>query len=227
MLAHAKKAIYGWDAIHFDKGLARAEKIYLDELISTADAREGIIAFLEKRRTEMDRQIEKAKARSGGEEAKRRMAEQHPDRSDHLMCRTPLWGVAGFLGCAYFAWISFARVTRSNYDWPHDFWTAATYIVWILLLAGLALRHALSARARILRPARLNFVVGCGLTLWSNVPSADVRSARIGTGALWAAAALVSLTTLGSASEFTSELVPDVLWRRGLRLLWNGTRTRS
>jgi cyclohexa-1,5-dienecarbonyl-CoA hydratase len=48
-LAHAKKALYAWDAIHFDKGLARAEKIYLEELISTADAREGIMAFLEKR----------------------------------------------------------------------------------------------------------------------------------------------------------------------------------
>ena len=48
-LVHAKKAIYAWDAIHFDKGLARAEKIYLDELVSTADAREGIIAFLDKR----------------------------------------------------------------------------------------------------------------------------------------------------------------------------------
>jgi cyclohexa-1,5-dienecarbonyl-CoA hydratase len=48
-LAHAKKAIYAWDAIHFDKGLARAEKLYLEELISTADAREGIIAFLDKR----------------------------------------------------------------------------------------------------------------------------------------------------------------------------------
>lgn len=48
-LAHAKRAIYAWDAIHFDKGLARAEKIYLEELISTEDAREGIIAFLEKR----------------------------------------------------------------------------------------------------------------------------------------------------------------------------------
>src|ERR1700674_1726199 len=47
--AHAKRAIYAWDAIHFDKGLARAEKIYLDELISTADAHEGIIAFLDKR----------------------------------------------------------------------------------------------------------------------------------------------------------------------------------
>jgi len=44
-----KRALYAWDAIHFDKGLARAEKIYLEELVSTADAREGIIAFLEKR----------------------------------------------------------------------------------------------------------------------------------------------------------------------------------
>jgi cyclohexa-1,5-dienecarbonyl-CoA hydratase len=48
-LAYAKKAFHAWDAIHFDKGLARAEKIYLEELISTEDAREGIIAFLEKR----------------------------------------------------------------------------------------------------------------------------------------------------------------------------------
>jgi cyclohexa-1,5-dienecarbonyl-CoA hydratase len=48
-LAIAKKAIYAWDSMHFDKGLARAEKIYLDELMKTADAQEGINAFLEKR----------------------------------------------------------------------------------------------------------------------------------------------------------------------------------
>jgi len=48
-LTIAKKAIYAWDAIHFDKGLARAEKIYLDELLHTEDAQEGIRAFLEKR----------------------------------------------------------------------------------------------------------------------------------------------------------------------------------
>ena len=48
-LAITKKAIYAWDSIHFDKGLARAEKIYFDELIKTEDATEGINAFLEKR----------------------------------------------------------------------------------------------------------------------------------------------------------------------------------
>lgn len=49
VLAHTKKAVYAWDAIHFDKGLARAEKIYLEELMKTEDAQEGTRAFLEKR----------------------------------------------------------------------------------------------------------------------------------------------------------------------------------
>jgi len=49
-LALAKKAFYGWHAIHFDKGLARAEQIYHDELMKTADAQEGIAAFIERRR---------------------------------------------------------------------------------------------------------------------------------------------------------------------------------
>jgi cyclohexa-1,5-dienecarbonyl-CoA hydratase len=48
-LAATKKALYAWDAMHFDKGLARAEKIYLEELMKTADSQEGIRAFMEKR----------------------------------------------------------------------------------------------------------------------------------------------------------------------------------
>ena len=44
-----KKAMYAWDAAHFDKGLARAEKIYLEELMKTEDAQEGVRAFVEKR----------------------------------------------------------------------------------------------------------------------------------------------------------------------------------
>ncbi len=48
-LAMAKKASYAWDSMHFDKGLARAERIYLEELMKTSDANEGVRAFMEKR----------------------------------------------------------------------------------------------------------------------------------------------------------------------------------
>ncbi len=49
-LAVAKKAFYAWDSVHLDKGLARAEKIYLEELMQTEDATEGITAWMEKRK---------------------------------------------------------------------------------------------------------------------------------------------------------------------------------
>ena len=48
-LAVTKKAIYAWDSMHFDKGLARAEKVYVEDLMKTEDAQEGIKAFMEKR----------------------------------------------------------------------------------------------------------------------------------------------------------------------------------
>jgi cyclohexa-1,5-dienecarbonyl-CoA hydratase len=51
-LAVAKKAFYAWDSIHLDKGLARAEKIYLEELMHTEDTREGVQAWMEKRKPE-------------------------------------------------------------------------------------------------------------------------------------------------------------------------------
>jgi cyclohexa-1,5-dienecarbonyl-CoA hydratase len=48
-LALAKQASYAWDSMHFDKGLARAEKIYFEDLMKTEDSREGVRAFMEKR----------------------------------------------------------------------------------------------------------------------------------------------------------------------------------
>jgi hypothetical protein len=142
----------------------------------------------------MDREIENTNAEAAAG-AKRAYT------SGHLMCRSPLWGVAGFLGCAYFAWISATHVVRNEYVWPHDLWTAATYLVWIILLTGLALDTRCTRERLFFGVLLINFMVGCGLTLWVGIPSGDVRMARIGTGALWALAALLSLTTLSSPPE--------------------------
>ena len=144
----------------------------------------------------MDRQVEVANATSG---------QKRPYSSGHLMCRATAWGIMGFLACAYFAWISYRHVLRNEYDWPHDAWTAATYIVWILVLVGLTLDTRCLRERMFFGVLVLNFIVGLGLTLWSTIPSAQVHNARIGTGALWALAALVSLTTMGRAATVETQ----------------------
>ncbi|MFZ3263138.1 MAG: hypothetical protein WA172_03995 [Terriglobales bacterium] len=138
----------------------------------------------------MDRQIE---APTKNTDAKR------PYRSGHLMCRTSLWGIAGFVACVYFTWVSFSRVLRHEFDWPHDAWTAATYLVWVVLLLALAVDTRCLRERLFFSALVVNFLVGFGLTLWRSIPVADVRTARLATGALWALAAVLSLTTLGRA----------------------------
>ena len=142
----------------------------------------------------MDPQIEDAKVTAGAGQAS-------PYASGHLMCRAALWGLAGFMGCAYFAWISFGHVVRNEYDWPHDIWTAITYIVWIILLLALAIDTRCLRERLFFSVLVANFLIGCGMTLWNNISLSQVRAARIGTGTLWALAALLSLTTLRGVSE--------------------------
>jgi hypothetical protein len=128
-----------------------------------------------------------------------------PYHTGHLMCRTSLWGLAGFLGCAYFAWVSFGHVAHNQYDWPHDLWTAATYLVWILLLTGLALDTRCLRERIFFGVLVINFLIGGVLTLWYSAPASAVRMARIVTGILWATGALASLTTLGRANAMRRE----------------------
>ncbi|HEX7960381.1 MAG TPA: enoyl-CoA hydratase/isomerase family protein [Terriglobales bacterium] len=48
-LSAAKRALYTWDAAHFEKALNHAEQVYREELIDSHDAEEGIRAWMEKR----------------------------------------------------------------------------------------------------------------------------------------------------------------------------------
>ena len=59
-LAVAKKAMYGWDSMHFDKGLARAEKIYLDELMKVGRCAGRNQRFSGKARAGLEREVDDA-----------------------------------------------------------------------------------------------------------------------------------------------------------------------
>jgi hypothetical protein len=121
------------------------------------------------------------------------------------MCRASLWGVAGFLACSYFAWISLNHVLHDELDWPHDAWTAATYVVWIVLLVALTINTPCLRERLFFGVLVINFVVGFGLTLWASVQLTNVRMARLATGALWGLAALLSLTTIGRTGVVGSD----------------------
>ena len=117
-------------------------------------------------------------------------------KSGHLMCRATPWGIMGFLACAYFAWISFSHILRSEYDWPHDSWTAATYLVWIVVLVGLMLDTHCMRERLFFGVLVVNFVIGFVLTLWRTVPLST-----------WAT---LSLAPTSSGSAFAGKLKEEL-----------------
>jgi len=49
VLPIAKRAMYSWKAIHWDKALAHAEKLYLEELVKQGDMERSVRAWCDKR----------------------------------------------------------------------------------------------------------------------------------------------------------------------------------
>lgn len=94
---------------------------------------------------------------------------------------------------------------RGEFDWPHDTWTALTYVVWIALLAIVAFETRCLRERVFFSVLLINFFIGFGLTLWSSASVANVRAARMGTGALWCLGALASLLTVGRAGGVSAE----------------------
>jgi len=123
-------------------------------------------------------------------------------KSAHLMCGTALWGFAGAAASTYFAYLSYAHVSSGDYSWSHNWWTVLTYAVWVVLIAGL-LTETLCWRERIFFGLVLiTFLLGLFFSAWSNAPGHAIRQLRIVSTALWALAAVASLTTVfGSKPE--------------------------
>jgi hypothetical protein len=122
-------------------------------------------------------------------------------RSAHLMCGTPVWGIAGVLACSYLAYLSYSHLRLAEFDWSHDALSILTYAVWVLLMAGL-LSETRCWRERIFFGLVLvNFILGFALAMWGAAPIQAVRGVRIVSAGLWAAAALVSVVMAFSSGQ--------------------------
>jgi hypothetical protein len=122
-----------------------------------------------------------------------------PVKSPHLMCGNALWSVAGAGVSAYFSYLSYSHIINADYSLPHTWWTVLTYAVWIVLFVGL-LTETHCGRERVFFGLVLvTFLLGFGFSAWSDATESSVRHFRIAATALWALAAVVSLTTLSGA----------------------------
>src|SRR5262249_40560525 len=120
-----------------------------------------------------------------------------PAKPAHLMCGgTPLWSVAGFLVCAYFAYSSYADLRDNDFFWHSGWWTTLTWAVWLVLAAGL-LSETRCWRERtffVLLPAI--FLIGLVFSAFNSPQATAALHAREASLVLWGFAAVASLTTL-------------------------------
>lgn len=114
-------------------------------------------------------------------------------RSAHLICGSALRGVAVTAACAYFAYRSYAVLRDQDFPWQHELWAVVTWVVWIVLLAGLFFE----TRCRRERVLMLLLLANCLLGLIGSAWAFEnARWTRELSLALWFIAALVGLSTI-------------------------------
>jgi hypothetical protein len=125
------------------------------------------------------------------------------------MCGILLWGVAGTAASAYFSYLSYSHLSTGDFSWTHTWWTVLTYLVWVMLIAGL-LTETLCWRERIFFGLVLiTFLLGFAFSAWSGASENAVRQLRMASTVLWALAAVASLTTTFNSTSKTKSVQPN------------------
>ncbi len=124
-----------------------------------------------------------------------------PERSRHLMCTTPFWGVAGALACGYFSYVAYAHLRDGDFPWWHDWESILTAGIWILLILGLLSETRCWRERTFFGLLFLNFTMAFGFAVWKTAPISTMRGGRQIALGLWVASGLASLLTLATPRE--------------------------
>ena len=123
-------------------------------------------------------------------------------KAAHLMCGTPFWGIAAAAACAYFAYSAYAQLRADDFDWQHGWWLLITWIIWVLLIAGLFFETRCWRERTFFGLLFFNFLLGFTLAAWSSASPAMVRYARKISLVLWVLSLLASLLTVMHSAPF-------------------------
>lgn len=117
-------------------------------------------------------------------------------KAAHLMCGTPFWGIAAAAGCGYFAYSAFVELRADDFYWQHGWWTLITWIIWIVLIAGLFFETRCWRERTFFGLLLVNFLLGFALAAWNSAPPDMVIYARKISLVLWTLSLLGSLLTV-------------------------------
>ena len=117
-------------------------------------------------------------------------------KAAHLMCGTLFWGIAAAAASAYFAYSAYAELRAKDFYWQHGWWTLITWIIWILLIAGLFSETRCWRERIFFGLLLLNFLLGFTLAAWDSASLAMVGSARKISFVLWTLSLLGGLLTV-------------------------------
>ena len=112
------------------------------------------------------------------------------------MCGKPVFSVAGFLACAYFAYSSYVDLRDGDFYWQNGWWVALTWAVWLVFTAGLLSEVRCWREGLLFGSALGAFIIGLVFSAWTSAHPSAARAAREASLALWSLGALASLTTL-------------------------------
>lgn len=118
----------------------------------------------------------------------------------HLMCGIPFWGIAAAAACAYFAYSAFSQLREGDFYWQHGSWTLITWIIWILLIAGLQVETRCWRERIFFGLLLLNFLLGFALAAWTTASASMIRHGRQVSLVLWVLSGLASFSTVTAST---------------------------
>jgi hypothetical protein len=113
-------------------------------------------------------------------------------RTPHLLCGSKFWSLSSSLGCVYLAWLTYARISSHQYEWPSDVWSILAYGVWVAFLLVL-MTETRCFRERLLFTVLIaNFALALWMAAAPNLQPTTAQIARQISLALWILGALYS-----------------------------------
>ena len=113
----------------------------------------------------------------------------------HLICGSR-WALVGAVASAYFAYRVYGDIKAGDSPWDHNWWNVFTWMVWLVLAAGLISETPCRRERLLFGIVFVQFAIGATFSAWDSATFPLVRQASWASFLLWCLTALLSVSAL-------------------------------